>query len=259
MAMSRPRVDYDRLAPHYDERYAAGPPSGISETLQRLVSSLAAVRVLEVGCGTGQWLCELRASAPQLYGLDPSSGMLTQARSGAGRFRLIRGRGEQLPLQPQAFDLVFCVNAIHHFDEPGRFVAEARRVLRDRGALCVIGMDPRADRDRWCVYDYFPGTREVDLQRYPAAGTIADWMRAAGFATIESGIAHRILETRVGPAVLADPILQKNGTSQLALLSQEAYDAGIARIRAALTENAETIFTADISLAMTVGYVSRSR
>jgi SAM-dependent methyltransferase len=252
--MSRPRVDYDRLAPHYDERYAAGVPSGIAITLQGLVSSLAAERVVEVGCGTGHWLSALRASVPGLYGLDPSSGMLEKARARGEGLPLVRGRGEQLPFPSQSFDLVVCVNALHHFEQPDRFVAEAHRALGARGALCVIGMDPAADRDRWYLYDYFPGTRETDLRRYPSSATIAGWMLAAGFARSESGIAQRIVDTRVGRAVLDDPILQKHGTSQLALLSQEAYDAGIARIHAALTDNRETIFPVDISLAMTIGY-----
>jgi SAM-dependent methyltransferase len=252
--MSRPRVDYDRLAPHYDERYTAGAASGISKTLHSLVSSLAAERVLEVGCGTGHWLSELQAGVPRLYGLDPSSGMLQKARARAGRFHLIRGRGEHLPFRSQSLDLVLCVNALHHFEQPDRFVAEAHRALGARAALCIIGMDPAARRDRWYLYDYFPGTFETDLRRYPSSATIADWMLAAGFARTKSGVADRIVDTRVGRSVLEDPILQKHGTSQLALLTDDAYEAGIARIHAALTENATAVFPVDISLAMTIGY-----
>ena len=281
--MSRPRVDYDRLAPHYDERYAAGAPSGISKTLQSLVSSLAAETVLEVGCGTGHWLSELQAGVPCLYGLDPASGMLQKARARAGRFQLIRGRGEHLPFRSQSLDLVLCVNALHHFEQPDRlnnigydysalgdyekalhhfeqpdrFVAEARRALGARAALCIIGMNPAAHRDRWYLYDYFPGTFETDLRRYPSSATITEWMLAAGFAHTKSSIAEHIVDTRVGGAVLEDPILRKHGTSQLVLLTDEAYDAGIARIHAALAKNAETVFPVDISLAMTIGYARK--
>ena len=51
--MAKPRVDYDRLAPEYDRRYAPGNAMGIERALLRLVQSVQAGRVLEAGCGTG--------------------------------------------------------------------------------------------------------------------------------------------------------------------------------------------------------------
>ncbi|MBI1925498.1 hypothetical protein HYR99_14750, partial [Candidatus Poribacteria bacterium] len=65
--------------------------------------------------------------------------------------------------------------------------------------------------------------------------------------------------TRIGQEVLADPILQKHGTSQLALLTDEAYAAGMARIKEAIA-NAEAagetlVFPVDISIGMVSGYL----
>ena len=54
------QVDYDRIAPTYDARYAANERSGTGAALRALVETRRAVQVLEVGCGTGHWLQELQ-------------------------------------------------------------------------------------------------------------------------------------------------------------------------------------------------------
>ena len=136
--------------------------------LQSLARELDAKRILEVGCGTGHWLSILQSTA-QVYGLDLSLGMLRQASTQKLR-RLACGQAIQLPFPDQAFDLVFCVNAIHHFGQPRVFISEARRLLRPGGALAVVGLDPHGDRDSWYVYHYFEGTYETDLNSLSLVG-----------------------------------------------------------------------------------------
>lgn len=172
---------------------------------------------------------------------------------------MVRGHANKLPFANHAFDLVFCVSALHHFDDPRGFVHDARLLLRPGGALVIIGMNPHAGRDRWYLYEYFPGTRETDLRRFPSSGTMMDWMIAADFDHVEWRVAARIMDTRVGKHVWDDPMLHKNATSQLAVLSDDAYAAGVARIEAALAGatavDKEIVFPVDISLAMVTGRV----
>ncbi len=65
-------------------------------------------------------------------------------------------------------------------------------------------------------------------------------------------------QTRAGRAVLADPFLRQDAVSQLALLSAEAYAAGLRRIEGALAEAEEAgevlVFPDDLSLAMLTAY-----
>ena len=161
------QVNYNEVADVYDQRYRAGGPTGIAECLQALVCKTRANRVLEAGCGTGQWLtllhgCEFRC------GLDYSAGMLEKARQRDAALALVRGTATQLPFAAAALDFVFCVHALHHFDDPQAFITEAYRVIRRGGALAIFGMDPQTEQDRWYLYEYFPGTYETDLERYPS-------------------------------------------------------------------------------------------
>ncbi len=125
-------VNYDELASGYDRRYAASPLSGVGAALESLVKSINAQRLLEAGCGTGHWLSLLQPVRSGVYGLDLSLGMLTEAKRRAKDLRLVRGRATELPFGAQAFDLIFCVNAIHHFGDPRAFIFEARRLIAPR-------------------------------------------------------------------------------------------------------------------------------
>ncbi len=252
-------VNYDSIAPTYDQRYTINPLPGIAATLESLVGPYRRARILEVGCGTGRWLTELQPIAPQTYGLDLSPGMLGHARDQQTSLKLLCGHARQLPFSDASFHLVFCVHALHHFDHPRSFISEARRLLAPGGTLAIIGMDPHAGRDEWYVYQYFTGTYEMDLARFPAGETILAWMRAAGFDGVEQRLAEHILQPRVGRDVLQSHFLQKHGTSQLTLLTDEAYAAGLGRIEAALTKAEAAaerlVFPVDICLMLFTGQV----
>jgi ubiquinone/menaquinone biosynthesis C-methylase UbiE len=245
--MSHKHVNYDQVAPNYDRRFKAGEWSGTAAALLALAQKVGAERILEVGCGTGRWLADLQPVTRQLYGLDFSGGMLAQAQRRDGQLHLTRGRGGRLPFAAATFDLLYCVNAIHHFDGQRDFVFEARRLLRPGGALAVVGMDPHTGHDQYYPYHYFESAFE--------------WMAAAGFAQVEWRVVERILNHKAGRAVLDDPFLHKDATSQLALLADEVYAAGLRRIEAAL-EAAEAageqlIFPVDISMGMLTAWIHR--
>jgi SAM-dependent methyltransferase len=227
-------VNYDQIAPHYDARYSANTLPGIAGLLTQTAVQAGAGPALEVGCGTGHWLSVLAPHTQRVVGLDFSTGMLAHARQAAPAAGLAQGQAGQLPFASASFDLLLCVNALHHFPDPRAFVAESLRVLRPGGAWVNAGMDPHAGRDRWYLYDNFPGTLAADQRRFPSAGTLIDWVKAAGFERAAWLTPERVRSALSGRAVLADPFLQKHGTSQLALLSDAAYAAGVAKIEQAL-------------------------
>ena len=246
-------VNYEQIAPTYDARFAAGLYNGVRDALLTLVRANQSESALEVGCSTGYWLSALRDTMPHPYGLDYSLEMLRKARDQNSTAKLVRANAEFLPFRTGTFDLIFCVNAAHHFERLDSFIAEARRVLRPGGTLAVIGMDPHHGRDHWCVYDYFPETKGADLLRYPSSGRLTDAMLRAGFDHVDSHIACRITQTRLGCDVLVDPELQRNGCSQMALLTDAQYAAGIERINSALRRSkpdAPLVFRADIAMLM---------
>lgn len=252
------RVNYDDLADEYDHRYAGEQRSGTGEALLALAREIGVARVLEVGCGTGHWLEQLVWLVPACFGLDFSPGMLARAARRPVALTLVQGRAQSLPFAPATFDLVYCVNAIHHFDAPRRFVEEAYHLLRPGGALAVVGSDPHGRRDRWYVYDYFEGVYERDLARFPSWQETEEWMAETGFARITRRVVEQILDEHPGRAVLDDPFLKKKSCSQLALLDDETYAAGLRHLEAKLARAEATgkmpVFRSEIDLEMACGW-----
>jgi ubiquinone/menaquinone biosynthesis C-methylase UbiE len=224
-------VDYDALAPTYERRYARDEYAGVERALLRFVGPDPALRVLEVGCGTGHWTGLLAARGFAVAGLDASPGMLRRAaRRGDGSLLAV-GSAERLPWADARFDRILCVNAFHHFEGKRACLAEARRVLRPGGGFFTVGIDPHTGLDRWCVYDYFAGTLETDLRRYPPTSRIRAWLAEAGFEGSASEVVQHVELDLPAAEALDHWRLARSTTSQLALLSEAAYAAGIERIR----------------------------
>ncbi len=254
------KPDYDAAADQFDRRYRAYAYPGIAAALRSLARLPATERVLEVGCGTGHWLARYAEDGLVAHGLDRSRGMLNVARRRPAALHLCCGRAGQLPYRRGVFDLICCVNALHQFNDPKRFIHQARACLRRDGRLALIGLDPSDPRNRWFLYEYFEGTLEADRARYPSVQAILGWMAAAGFERVTHQTAEHIRNDLIGRAVLRDPFLEKQGTSQLMLLSEAAYAAGRARLEAAVRAAEETgeglIFRVDLRLVLVTGVAS---
>ena len=253
------KLNYDQIASDYNQRYPDSQTWDRGQALLKLASQLKAKTILEVGSGTGFWLNLLHQVTPRLYGLDFSAGMISQARKQPAPIKLTRGTATQLPYQSGTFDLLYCVDAIHHFGDHRSFIAEAFRVLKRGGALAVLGHDPHeAGEDSWYIYNYFEDVYDTDLRRYPSGKSVMDWMKADGFQNISAQEVEKIVNIHVGDGVFNDPFIKQNATSQLALLSAEKYQSGLKRIRETLEQaragNERIVFRSQISVKMFLGY-----
>ena len=255
--MTRESVNYDAIASTYNQRFDEADRPAIARALENLARSCEARCILEVGCGTGRWLAALSNIADCCHGLDLSAGMLAQAQTHGTHIHLTRGRGGVLPFPNATFDMIYCVNAIHHFTKQHAFIREAWRLLRPGGVFATIGTYPHDRRDSWYVYDYFDGTYETDLARFPSRKTVLDWVAGAGFQQIKHQIIETIVDHKVGRTILDDLFLQKHATSQLALLSDAAYARGRHKLEtdiATAEANRQTlVFQAEIKMELLSG------
>jgi len=254
-------VNYNIVAPHYDQRTERGYLEGIGSALQTLIRQVRARHILDLGCGTGRSLRGLAGSLqpnPTCYGLDFSGGMLMQARQFDPGYRLVNASAPLPSFADNSFDLVFCVHAFHHFPNKTQVVQNAYRMLRPGGAFAIVNFDPHQNLD-WYVYDFFDGVLNTDLERFSSVTEKEMMLQQAGFRDIQSPMVEHISERFVGNTVFDNNyFLEKNSCSQLILLSDEAYQAGLNRMRAAVTEantRGETIiFSTEIKNWMTYGF-----
>jgi ubiquinone/menaquinone biosynthesis C-methylase UbiE len=132
-------LDYDRLAAQYRAHRQVHP--GV---LRALCSQVRQEHtVLEVGCGTGNYVIALAAlTGCQGWGIDPSVEMLARAQqrlddSSLSTVFLRRGWAEHLDLPDDQFDLVFSVDMIHHVQDRAAYLQHTYRTLKRGGRVCT--------------------------------------------------------------------------------------------------------------------------
>jgi trans-aconitate 2-methyltransferase len=111
--------------------------------LMSLVESRRAMRIADLGCGTGEMTLELHKAfeAAETIGIDNSESMLTEAaqRSGAG-LSFVRADLREFAAQPenhQAFDLVLSNAALQWVPEQAQVIGQLTSMLKPDGQLAV--------------------------------------------------------------------------------------------------------------------------
>jgi SAM-dependent methyltransferase len=94
-------------------------------------------RILEVGCGTGAILSDLRTPAA-VHGLDLDPARLVEARTHAPGAALACGDALQLPYPAAAFDVTFCHFLLLWVRDPLRALLEMKRVTRPGGFVLAL-------------------------------------------------------------------------------------------------------------------------
>ncbi|MEU6995355.1 methyltransferase domain-containing protein [Streptomyces sp. NPDC046465] len=134
--------------------------------LRRQLGVRAGSTLLDVGCGPGYLLSELREDTGptgRVCGIDISESMLALARercadatasAARGAVDLRTGRAESIPFPDATFDAAVAVQVYEYVEDIGRALDELFRVLRPGGRAVVLDTDwdslvwRSADRER---------------------------------------------------------------------------------------------------------------
>ncbi len=144
--------------------------------------------ILDVGCGTGLLLEEIRSRLPesQLAGIDLSVKMLELAEGRmAGFATLAVADAVALVFPDDRFDAVVTSSSLHHWADPRAVFAEIARVTRPGGRLVVTD---------WCrdVPIFWPLALRLSLldrtvERIYSLGDLERMVEEAGFAVEFAG------------------------------------------------------------------------
>ena len=153
-------------------------------TVLSLLPKLAGRTVMDVGCGSGRYLRELRHLGATPIGVDLSEPMLAQARPATSR--LVRGNLCALPIDSTSVDVIVCALALGDVANLEIALGELARVLRPGGCVVYSVVHPVGGSAGWLrtfeaqgrvlAIDGYWHTAEEHRQACAAAGlTITAW------------------------------------------------------------------------------------
>jgi SAM-dependent methyltransferase len=198
---------------------------------------IAALRVLDLGAGTGKLSAVLTALGADVTAVEPDAAMLGELRRGLPSVRSLPGSAEQIPLPDASVDAVLCGQAMHWFDM-SRAVPEIARVLRPGGTLGGL-WNSDDDRVPWVagLQDAAEGAAAPSLsrRRSEAAGFGPGQFGAALFAPTERA------EFPNSQRLTADGLVALIGThSRVLVMAPEDRSRVLGRVREYLASREET-------------------
>lgn len=99
------------------------------------------MRILDAGCGTGEalpWLLDEVEPSGSVVGIDLAAAHVNAARLHlSARIEVLQGDLLTAPLEPAAFDFIWCVNTINHMRDPMQGLTKLSASLRPRGRIAL--------------------------------------------------------------------------------------------------------------------------
>lgn len=215
-----PETDFNAVAAIYDDVF----PAHVREHYLRrraayLLRHAPARTALDVGAGTGLLAERLHGLGVGVVALDPFPHMLDQLGERQPDIPRLVGRGHELPVPDDAFDLVYSVAVMHHIADPElvrRTLAEMVRATRPGGRVLIWDHNP--------LNPYWPlimrrVPQDSGAERLVPMGELVAGLTAAGaeivraerLGLIPEFVPHRLLglATRIEHAVEATPVVRR--------------------------------------------------
>ena len=214
------RSMFDAIAPRYDlvnRIMTFGLDIRWRKQSVRALGLPAGARILDLACGTGDFLSMLQAAGFRPLGMDLSWGMLAANRTG---LPLAQTDAADLPVLSGSVDGITCGYALRNFTELGEVFAELGRVVRAGGRISLLEVaEPdhgllRAGHRIWfrhavpiigglfsdrAAYRYLPKSAAY----LPPTAELRTMLQDAGFSSVNhrplsGGLSQLITATRKG-------------------------------------------------------------
>ncbi len=120
-------------------------------------SPFATCNLLDVGCGTGEFLAVMKAAGWQVEGLERDERAAVWAREHQ-QIAVSTGSVEQLTESTQQYDVITLWHVLEHLYDSGQALEIIARRLRENGVLLIAvpniaGIDARIYKSNWVALD----------------------------------------------------------------------------------------------------------
>lgn len=103
--------------------------------------NLAGFSVLDMGCGTGQLICEMASELNRynldITGVDLSQGMIDQARKKINNATFVRVDASEFDPGHRQYDVITCLNSFPYYPDPEQVLSSLLKMLKKDGILII--------------------------------------------------------------------------------------------------------------------------
>ena len=222
------RIAYDDAAADAFQASRELPPDGLSEWRAAIAHHLAprpGMRVLDLGAGTGRWATVLVSwYGIRVVAVEPSAAMRARSRCGC----MLAGHAAAVPLGASTMDGAWLSTVIHHLPDLPAAARELRRVLRPGAPVLIRSAFPGRHHGIG-LFRFWPEAVAV-LDAFPSVASVRTAFAAEGFSYVDLEPVRQL--TAPSLATIA-ATARREAHTPLTLISDSAYEAGLARLRAA--------------------------
>jgi len=134
---------YNKIVYSEQERPVTSYPYGLAKYLVERFAIKEGNRILDNGCGRGDFLRGFEKCGMEVYGTD-------YEKIFDGVYAGINLETDKLPFEDNYFDVVFTKSVIEHIHKPEIYLNEMYRVLKPGGRIIVMVPDWHS-----CMYMYY--------------------------------------------------------------------------------------------------------
>lgn len=140
--LKRITEEFARQADTFDKS-AEKADMKVEDRFRDALGPARAGNILDVACGPGVVTAAIAPAAASVTAFDATEPMLEKARArcakaGLSNVSFKTGDAEALPFDDNSFDGAVNRLAVHHFETPGRAIAEMYRVLKPGGRAVIV-------------------------------------------------------------------------------------------------------------------------
>ena len=201
-----PQPPDEVLATIYNETYFIGSIAGESAIAQDVKRATARHylqlmtlyggplrgRLLEIGCGRGEFILEAVAHGLEAVGVEYAEASASQARAlAAGRAEIVTGDIDSANFPDESFDYCVFADVLEHVRDPAAFIERVWRVLKPGGLVFIAtpSMDSpsaRFMRENWVEF-------KLEHLSYFNRHTLDQLLHRHHFADIQTGAGYKVL------------------------------------------------------------------
>jgi ubiquinone/menaquinone biosynthesis C-methylase UbiE len=177
--------DQNKIRRFYNSVYYKNATSGAGslrhyDRLAAKINVQPEQEVLDVACGTGEWLLAVKARGAIAAGIDLSQKAVEVCKSNITDGEIHAGSAETLPFEDRRFHIVTCLGALEHFINPLKALQEMTRTARDDAVFLLLV--PNKDF-LTAKLGLFSGTDQHDIKE--EVRTLGEWKELFETADLE--------------------------------------------------------------------------